>query len=142
MAQRRGGILMKKIILIGAVITLLPAAARGRDFGIDDPVKKKGDITYMCTGVGESKDDPRTASFPMKIVFATDSSVLYSDVDVRITRESGEKVFELFCDGAWLLVQLPPGTYTVTATDKRKITRSCSMKIGSGQSMSTLRWPD
>jgi hypothetical protein len=112
-------------------------------YGLTDAVKKKNGVTYMCSGIGESKDDQRTTEFPMKIVFATNSSALYSDVNVRIYEEAGDKsVFDVFCDGAWLLVKLPAGKYRVTATDKKNQSRSCSMTIGSSQAQCVLRWPD
>jgi hypothetical protein len=120
----------------------LPAFAES-SYGLTDAVKKKDGVSYMCSGIGESKDDPRTGKFPLKIVFATNSSALYSDVNVKIYgEESGKSVFDLFCDGAWLLVDLPAGKYRVTATDQKGQSRSCSITSGSSQTQCVLRWPD
>jgi hypothetical protein len=137
---------MNKFLTILSVIAFVAAGGLARaesSFGLTDAVKKKDGVSYMCSGIGESKDDPRTAKFPLKIVFATNSSALYSDVNVRIYPESGDKsVFEVFCDGAWLLVDLPAGKYRVTATDQKNQSRSCSMTSGGSQTMCVLRWPD
>ncbi len=137
---------MKKSILSLAVVLFAAASVEARaesSFGLTDAVKKKNGVTFMCSGIGESKDDKRTTEFPMKIVFATASSALYSDVNVRIYEEGGGKsVFDVFCDGAWLLVKLPAGKYRVTATDQKNQSRSCAMTIGSSQTQCVLRWPD
>ncbi len=133
---------MKWILPLLLLFLLGPRIALAEGFGLNDAVKKKGGITYMCTGIGESKHDPRIASFPLKIVFATNSSALYSDVNVRIYHEEGESVFDVFCDGAWLLVQLPSGSYRVTATDTKNQSRSCPVTLGGGQTQCVLRWPD
>ena len=125
------------------LLTLSVRAFAEDSYGLTDAVKKKDGVTYMCSGIGESKDDPRTTKFPLKIVFATNSSALYSDVNVKISREdTGKSVFDLFCDGAWLLVDLPSGKYRVTATDQKGQSRSCSMTSGGSQTQCVLRWPD
>ena len=131
-------------LCLTALLTIFSLRAFAESsYGLTDAVKKKNGVTYMCSGIGESKDDPRVSEFPMKIVFATNSSALYSDVNVTVYDEaSGKSVFDVFCDGAWLLVKLPSGKYRVTATDPKNQSRSCSMNIGSSQSQCVLRWPD
>lgn len=133
--------LMKPLFFMLFLIAA-PALLQAQSYGLTDPVKTKNGITYMCSGIGESKDDPRVSSFPMKIVFATNSSALYSDVNVKVTDASGKSVIEIFCDGAWLLVKAAPGSYQVTGTDTKGQSRSCPMTIGSSQTQCTLRWPD
>ena len=131
-------------LCLTALLTIFSLRAFAESsYGLTDAVKKKNGVTYMCSGIGESKDDPRISEFPMKIVFATNSSALYSDVNVTVYDEgSGKSVFDVFCDGAWLLVKLPAGKYRVTATDPKNQSRSCSMSIGSSQTQCVLRWPD
>jgi hypothetical protein len=127
------------VLLLAASV---PALAE-ESYGLTDAVKQKNGVTYLCSGIGESKGDPRIPGFPMKIVFATNSSALYSDVNVTVYDEgSGKSVFDVFCDGAWLLVKLSPGKYRVTATDQKNQSRSCSMTLGSSQTQCVLRWPD
>ncbi|HSA58806.1 MAG TPA: hypothetical protein VLJ37_03900 [bacterium] len=135
----------KSIMTLLVILSVASSAGAGAEssFGLTDTVKKKNGVTYLCSGIGESKDDPRTSEFPMKIVFATVSSALYSDVNVKVYEEgSGKSVFDVFCDGAWLLVKLPAGKYRVSATDQKNQSRSCSMTIGSSQTQCVLRWPD
>lgn len=137
---------MNKSIMALTVLLSVASGSAVRaesSFGLTDAVKKKDGVIYMCSGIGESKDDPRTSEFPMKIVFATVSSALYSDVTVKVSEEgSGKSVFDVFCDGAWLLVKLPAGKYRITATDQKNQSRSCSMTVGSSQTQCVLRWPD
>lgn len=133
----------KSLLTSVLFLSLAAPAAAAESYGLTDAVKKKDGVTYMCSGIGESKDDPRTGKFPLKIVFATNSSALYSDVNVKIYgEESGKSVFDVFCDGAWLLVDLPGGKYRVTATDQKNQSRSCSMTSGGSQTQCVLRWPD
>lgn len=131
-----------KILFMIFSFAFISAPVFAKDFEISDTVKKKGGITYLCSGIGESKNDPRVSSFPLKIVFATNSGALYSDVNVRIYDEQKKAIFENFCDGAWLLVQLSPGAYAVTATDPKGLSRSCNVNVATSQTQCTLRWPD
>ncbi len=130
-----------ELVLLG--LLMFPLRAIAKEFGITDAVKKKSGVTYLCSGIGESKDEARMASFPLKVVFATNSGALYSDVTVRVYNEQNESVLESFCDGAWFLVQIPPGRYRVIGVDKiKKAERSCNVTVGSSQVQCTLRWED
>jgi hypothetical protein len=132
---------LASILFLSVLVLSIPAEARKKREG-SDRIQKKGEISYMCTGIGESRQDPRLPKFPLKLVFATLSGSLYSDVDVRVAKEGGKTVLEVFCEGPWLLVDLPPDRYEVTAVDFRKRSRSCSVTVGTSQTSCVLRWPD
>ena len=140
------GVLSTKRLAVIGILTGLGAFGSGGSFGPGgvvsaDPVRKKDGIRYMITGVGESKNDPATRSFSLKLVFASTDGALYGDVNARITDPAGKTVFEIFSDGPWLLVDLPKGSYRCAATDTRKISRSTPCEVGEGQKMYVLRWP-
>ncbi len=101
------------------------------------------EIKYVCTGVGESKEDPRWSKYPLKLMFAGAGRAYVSYVKVQIKDAAGNMAFESDCDGPWLLVQLKPGKYDVTATALKKYTRSASISVkDSGQTEYVFRFTE
>jgi hypothetical protein len=67
--------------------------------------------------------------------------VAYEKVEIKDA--SGKLVFEAECDGPWLVVQLKPGKYQVTATALKKYTQSASIQVKeSGQTKYVFRFSE
>ena len=96
------------LILLGLLSAPLPAAAQGAG----DPILEANGIKYACAGVGKaSRSDPRWASFPVKLQFAAANGDFLGDPDVTVTDSSGKQVFTAPCNGPWVLIELPAGSY-------------------------------
>jgi hypothetical protein len=89
--------------------TTVPALA------IQDTPTDIGGISTVCTGVGSGKDDPRWASFPVKLVLATPDGQFLAGAHVRLS-QGGKVLAETDCDAPWILFSPAPGDYNVTAT--------------------------
>lgn len=79
----------------------------------------KGDVTYLCGGVGEEEADRMKAEarhYDMKLTFAAKDGAYLTDVNVDIRDARGRTVLQASCDSPILLVDLPrSGTYKVHA---------------------------
>lgn len=128
--------------LIGAGVASAQDAQTARLDSDLDRVKQAGNVQYACTGVGdEAQNDPRWTKFPAKLVFAVKSGDYLSDVAVKVAdAQSGEVVYQGGCKlGPWLVMDLPPGKYEVTAVAIGKQTKTTTLDVGAqGQSQQTI----
>jgi hypothetical protein len=81
----------------------------------DAPVKM-GDVTAVCSGVGSAKDDPRWSGYPVKLEFSNAGAQFLSGENVKLMDHTGQQLAEFDCTGPWVLLQLPKGRYSVTAS--------------------------
>ena len=127
-------------VLALSIFAATPAAAQGAG----DPILDANGIKYACAGVGKvSRGDPRWASFPVKLQFAAANGDFLGDPAVTVTDAGGATVFQAQCDGPWVLIELPAGSYQVHATgQKGQYAKDfpISVKAG-GQTSKTIRLP-
>lgn len=76
------------------------------------------DIPYFCgIAVGEeeqAKDAKSPYTWTLKCIFADEQTRQYlSMVEVTVYNEAGEELMQTLCDGAWIVMALPPGEYKV-----------------------------
>jgi hypothetical protein len=118
----------------------LPAAAQGAG----DPILEANGIKYACAGVGKaSRSDPRWPAFPVKLEFAAANGDFLGDPAVTITDASGNAVFQAQCNGPWVLIELPAGSYKVHATgQKGQYAKDFDLAVkAGGQTQKTIRLP-
>ena len=127
------------LILAAAMVT--PAVAE--PMAMDSPTAMSG-VETVCTGIGSAKDDPRWASYPIRIEFANGGAQYLSGAHVTLS-EHGRTVADFDCPGAWVLVKGTPGHYRVSATIDGSTTKpaSTSFSLGNGaQKRIILRFAD
>jgi hypothetical protein len=101
-----------------------------------------GNIRYVAGGIGENE---RTAmkkkarDFHLKLVFAKVNGNYLSQIPFQIFSSNGEKILDAVADGPWVLVDLPPGTYAVSAHHDGK-KRSHTVQLGSGFEVRMFHW--
>jgi hypothetical protein len=118
----------------------LPAAAQGAG----DPILEANGVKYACAGVGKaSRGDPRWKSFPVKLEFAAANGDFLGDPAVTVTDASGKPVFQAQCNGPWVLIELPAGSYKVHATgQKAQYAKDFDLMVKTGaQTKKTIRLP-
>lgn len=87
-------------------------------------------IRYMSGGIGADEQvrfESARSDYPVKVVFADARGAYLSSVDVNIADASGDTVLAMRTDGPILLLDLDPGTYTLSANEngqmlKQKLT--------------------
>ena len=91
------------------------------------PTQSDKGIDFIMGGVGSDESQAILAEgkwWPLTIDFSehtADGDVWISDARVRIINAADQTVFDQVCDGPLLLVNLPPGTYTIAAQHKTSI---------------------
>ena len=98
---------------IFAVLFTIPAIAAV--LPMDAPTKM-GEVTAVCTGVGSAKDDPQWSSYPVKLEFSNGGAQFVSSENVKLMNGAGAQIAEFDCGGPWVLLNLPKGSYSATAT--------------------------
>jgi|SRR5512135_2520121 hypothetical protein len=136
---------MRKIqsVAILAFAALASAPAFADYMAMDKPVQMNG-LEAVCTGVGETKDDPQWLSYPIRIEFSNGGAQYLSGATVKISR-GADTVASLDCAGAWVLLRGAPGEYRVDASIDNSSAKpvNAPFKMGTGaQKRIVLRFPD
>src|SRR6185312_5167656 len=99
-----------------AILALAAASgpAVADPMAMDTPVQMNG-LETVCTGVGETKDDPKWLAYPVRIEFSNGGAQYLSGATVKIT-QGANVVASLECAGAWVLLKGTPGNYRVDAS--------------------------
>ena len=94
----------------------LAAPAFADALPMDTPITVNG-ITTVCTGVGEdAQHDPRWMAYPVRIEFSNNGAQYLTGATVTLKNGAGKVLSVIDCSGAWVLFQLVPGDYSVSAT--------------------------
>ncbi len=107
-----------------------------------DVAKSQGNAVSGGVSVN-ARDNLRSQVPPhnVKMVFALNTGNYLSDVDVKVTDRSGKVVIQDVSNGPWLYAQLPPGSYTATATYNGSA-KTHRFSVGkSGVRTAQFRWP-
>lgn len=101
-------------IAAGMALACISMAAGADSLPMDTPVSIDG-IETVCTGVGSDKDDPRWQTYPVRIEFSNGAAQYLANAHVTVSGR-GQPIAAFDCGGSWVLMQLPAGTYKVTAS--------------------------
>jgi hypothetical protein len=105
-----------------------------------------GDVQLACTGVGDTRRDPKWAAYPIRVEFSDAKNQYMTDALVALVDAKGEAVLMVRCDAPWLLLKPPPGTYAVYAAlmmDSPTGMRSARFTVPTrGQKRVVLQFPD
>jgi len=100
-------------------------------------------VGLACTGIGQTKDDPKWLAYPLRIEFANRAREYLIDATVTLTDNKGAKLFTVTCPGAWLLLKLPsPAPYRVDALIKGQAAPTTTVRSpAKGQTRVILVFP-
>ena len=134
-------------VLLAAAAVLFAGAA------VAEPVEVKLDqattlngVDVACTGIGQTKDDPKWLTYPVRLEFATAQHTYLAGEEVTLASAKGAPQLDLTCDGPWVLLKLPAGVayrVDVKLTDQSAAPRSAVVKAPKqGQQRFVLTFPD
>lgn len=107
-------------------------------------VKQQNGISYVTGGIGDAGQARTKAlgsDMNLALVFAKGPSGSYvADVDVVIADKSGKKVLVVKSSDPLLYIQLPPGSYKVTASAADKTIERTVDVPAKGQRTENLHW--
>lgn len=131
---------MKKSLgaLLAALVVGLPAGLSAADAELPVPVQQYEGIRFYSAGVGIDERRTLAQLYPLKVVFRTDRGNLLCDADVTIAA-AGKTVFRGRAqNGPWLIVDLPPGSYDITAVQDGKSKAAKGVKLAAGRQRTVL----
>ena len=143
------------IAFLTAASLALPAAgqaANAPDGGGDiitlptDGSTTVGGVEAACTGIGQTRNDPRWAQYAVRVEVSDARTNYLADAVIAVSDSRGRQMLRVFCDSPWVLLDLPPGAYTVRATLNSVPTarpRSAAIRAPArGQLRVVLQFPD
>lgn len=73
--------------------------------------------TYQCAGIGvEGREFAKTVPHNLRLVFAQPNGDYLGDVQARVLDSATGDVVTASCPGPWILLDLRPGVYEITAS--------------------------
>jgi hypothetical protein len=110
------------------------------------PLHRSGDARYFSAGVGLEAREAEYPPFSLKIVFTAGGKPFLSGVAVAIQPSKGGAAVAISreqVDGPWLFVDLPTGSYDVTATYDDNAQTLTRIKVEAGRQKTVyLRWSE
>ena len=70
-------------------------------------------VDVGCTGIGQSKNDPRWNAYSVRVEFSNPAREYLANGAVEVFDPSGHSLTAVRCEGPWVLLRLPPGAYKV-----------------------------
>src|SRR3954447_2293827 len=117
-------------VSIGSTLSLAwPVSAD--PLAMDNPTTING-VEVVCTGIGSGQDDPRWASYPIRVEFSNGGAQYLAGAHVTL-RSGAAELASFDCSGSWVLFRLKPGNYKVSA--------SLTDQPGSGERSTTFSPP-
>ncbi len=102
-------------------------------------------VEVACTGVADTRADPKWAAFPVRVEFSGAQNEYMIDAVVALVNAKGKPVAVIRCEGPWLLLKPAPGEYSVFAklVDSSAKPRSARFTTPKhGQQRVVLQFPD
>jgi hypothetical protein len=100
------------------------------------PVHQQGAVSFTSGGVGQDESTAfqhSASSWPLALRFTGAGGEFLADVHVHVTDAQGTEVLKTDARGPYMLVKLPPGRYTVSASYQGKDeTRSVTVPAKGG----------
>lgn len=110
------------------------------------PIHQAGPIRYFSAGVGLEEREATYPPFPLKLIFVAGPKAYASLVSVTIKDAKGAVRLEIPAEqvaGPWLFVDLPVGTYEISATRGGQTQSKQHVEIVAGRTKSLyLRWKE
>ena len=130
----------------GDGIELEYAAADGTTVKTIFPIYHVGAVQYFSAGVGVEERSAQYPPYPLKLVFLAGPKAFVAQVAVTIKDTKG-KVNLLVpgeqVTGPWLFVDLPAGTYDITAIRRDQSEIKQQVAVGAGGSRTVyFRWKE
>lgn len=126
----------------GGTATDMSSAGNTNGGGLPQ-IQQQGDVSYTSGGVGldESRALLREqAQWPLSLRFTGPTADYLSGVHVRIVGGKGGEVLSTESMGPYMLIKLPPGSYTVYAKYKDQEKKQAVTVAGPGKAKAAFHW--
>lgn len=89
-----------------------PAASETAALAVDVETTVNG-VQLVCTGIGQTRDEPRWRGYPVRIEFSNRRNEYLVGGAITVRDAGGRDLFSASCDAPWILLRLPKGAYQV-----------------------------
>jgi len=118
------------------------AAAQPAPLALDTETTIAG-VDVACTGIGQTRLDPRWDAYPVRVEFSNARSEYLSDGEIALADAKGTPILDVRCEGPWILLKLKPGAYRVEGRIANAKPRTARFKPpAKGQMRLVLQFPD
>jgi hypothetical protein len=104
-----------------------------------------GGVGVACTGIGQTKDDPKWQAYPVRVEFARPSGAYIAGEVLKVVDSHDQMLMEVGCEGPWILLKLTSGQHYVlsaTAADSGSLAKDMAVTAPShGQAHFVLAFP-
>jgi hypothetical protein len=136
-------------ICIAAPAVAAPTAPTGADLAVQtlkvDQGARVAGVEVACTGMGETRLDPKWAAYPVRVEFSNARAEYLTDAQIVLTDAKGRALFKVSCAAPWILLKPQAGSYAVYGQllESNAKPRSAPFKVPSkGQVRVVLEFPD
>jgi hypothetical protein len=124
----------KYSLVLLAIIGIIMVSASSICSAEEDFLKKgrEGNISFLSGGVGQAERETLKEmgkGYPLKLIFSNRKGEYLCDVTVKILDQKNKPIFTTVSNGPWLFIDIPPGTYHLEISFKRKQNRISQIKI-------------
>jgi hypothetical protein len=101
-------------------------------------------VAAACTGIGQTKSDPRWLAYSTRIEFSNPAREYLANEGVAVFNAAGERLASVTCEGPWVLLKLAPGAYRAEAWLRDQPAASSSAKFrapAKGQLRVVMQFP-
>jgi len=124
------GLLISSALAATACILCAPVSAER--LPNEQPTKVNG-IVATCTGTGSgSRQHAQTMNYPVRFEFVGGYGQYLGDETVTVEDRKANAMVSVSCSSPWVMMQLPPGRYQVTADLPGAPTKTRWVTVGSG----------
>ncbi len=92
----------------------------------------RADTIYECSGIGlEAREAAETVPHTLRLEFAQADGHYLGGVEASLSDARGNEILAVRCPGPWVLLDLPDGTFRVSASFEGKtVTRTVTIRGG------------
>ena len=114
-------------VLAAAALTLLSTA--------DPAGPARADTIYECSGIGlGEREAAENVPHTLRLEFAQADGHYLGGVEASLSDAGGNEILAVRCPGPWVLLDLPDGSYQVSASFAGKtVTRKVTIRSGKRQ---------
>jgi len=107
---------IRRTPMVFAAIAIMTSATAASAEPVKAPLDGEtsvGGVPVACTGIGETKLDPRWAGYAVRVEFSGPKNEYLANVAITLWDARRHELFSVSCEGPWILLNPAPGGYRI-----------------------------
>lgn len=113
--------------------SILEVPSSDKEFKLQFTLYSGKNVQYFSAGVGIEERQAIYPGYPLKLIFVQGARAYLAEVKITIARADGTTLVDIPSEhvmGPWLFINLPSGTYTISATDSHQRVITKKVHVG------------